>query len=154
MIASHAEETAFLVHPCTSGRHWWRLCGCVEDHRSVFCSFPPFVSFYTTADGTGPTAETQQRWIRYPDSLSPWYKVWMKHVSHRNKNTSTTVLINYKALVINFALGSMQIVFKNSLKNWVPKVISHLIYSKVSVNDRKNSAVKRTEMFEIFWSYS
>lgn len=50
----------------------------------------------------------------YPDSLSPWYEVWMKH---RNKDTSATVLINYKALGINFALGSMPIVFKNFLKN-------------------------------------
>lgn len=140
---------------CTSmysGRHRWRVCACVEGHRYIFYSFPPFVSFCTTADGTGSTSETQQ--IMYPDSLSPWYNVWMKHQGHRNKDTSTIILINYKVLGINFAQGSMQTVSKNFLKNWVPESISHLIYSKVPVNDRKSSVVKRTEMFEIFWSYS
>lgn len=106
MTASHAEEMAFLVHPCVSGRHWWRLCRCVEGYRSMFCSFPPFVSFYLTADGTDSTSETQQRWIMYPDSLSPWYEVWMRHVSHRNKDTSTTVLITVKLweLILHWAI--------------------------------------------------
>lgn len=116
MISSHAKEIAFFVHPCNSGRYWWRLCGYVEVHRSVFCSFPLFVSFFMTADGTGSTSETQE-----VDKVSCQFITMVQSVDEarvtRNKDTSTTVLIDYKALGINFALGSMQTAFKNSLKN-------------------------------------
>lgn len=77
----------------------------------------------------------------------------MKPVSHRKKDASTTVLINYKALGINFALGSMQIVSKNFLKTGVPLGFPSDLFQSSS-QWQKKLCCQEEEMFEIFCSYS